>query len=158
MVKCSWFLAMFLDLFVTRRTRATAGRDWRYQKRKGIYCIYCMDQKSSWDSLWIYETPISTLNQCPTLQSEFPLPKAMLEAVTRNPCQSAAGNVRSFILQAFIGAIAIGDMVKSTLGPKGQGFVLKMARVRWFLGYQYHVIHGNVGNVSKFGGKTPQIP
>ncbi len=33
-------------------------------------------------------------------------------------------------MQAFIGAIAIGDMVKSTLGPKGQGFVLKMDGVR----------------------------
>ena len=47
--------------------------------------------------MWIHEKSISTLNQCPTLQLEFPSPKEMLEAVTRNPCQSAAGNMRSFI-------------------------------------------------------------
>jgi T-complex protein 1 subunit beta len=34
-------------------------------------------------------------------------------------------------LSAFVGAIAVGDLVKSTLGPKGMDKILQSAYVGW---------------------------
>jgi T-complex protein 1 subunit beta len=59
-----------------------------------------------------------------------------LQASFANPTQIFADDVveekgENARLSAFVGAIAVGDLVKSTLGPKGMDKILQSAYVGW---------------------------
>jgi chaperonin GroEL (HSP60 family) len=58
-----------------------------------------------------------------------------IQAFSNNPTQIFADDVQeekgeNARLSAFVGAIAVGDLVKSTLGPKGMDKILQSAYVK----------------------------
>lgn len=62
-------------------------------------------------------------------------PADVLQASFANPTQIFADDVieekgENARLSAFVGAIAVGDLVKSTLGPKGMDKILQSAYVK----------------------------
>lgn len=66
--------------------------------------------------------PLQTINLTTATQSSFSPTQIFEEGTTEEKGENAR-------LTAFVGAIAVGDLVKSTLGPKGMDKILQSACV-----------------------------